>query len=192
MSNVKLPCRIFRDVWTDEVESKKHDRAIVREDDVIEFFMPNGTSCASRLKNLSESVKREYADEIARYLSGEEEKLTGTPLEKMPDMKKSLAKELEYMNIKTVEQLVSAPDSVLQKFMGGFGLRDKAKLFLETARDNAISDRITNENEELRRQINELKAMISVKEEVKKEEPVEEVFIIDEKDEPKKKKLGIF
>lgn len=187
MSNAKLPCRIFRDVWTDEMQSKKEDRAIVREDDVIEIFMPNGTSCASRLKNLTESQKREYADEIARYLSGEEEKQIGIPLEKLPEMRKSMIKELEYLNIKTVEQLANAPDSVMQKMMGSVSLREKAKVFLETSRENAISDRITFENAELKRQIEELKAMIN-----NKQEEVVGVVETDEKEEPKKKKLGIF
>lgn len=185
----KLPCKITRETWVDEIMSKKEDRAVYREDDVIEFFMPNGTSCASRLKNLTDLQRSVYRTEIENYKNGVSELDEGTPLEKVPGIKKSIAKELEYLNIKTAEQMANAPDSVLQKMMGGVALREKCKEFLLKNKDEALSNRITKENEELKKQIEDLRSLVEAK-----TAPVEEVVVepLVEAEEPKKKRLGIF
>lgn len=178
----KNPVKIYKDTWVDVAASDKEGREIWREDIILEVFLPGGNSTAQRLKNLTDSDRRLYAEEIARFQSGEEEKMDGTPLEKMPELKKSMVKELEFFNIKTVEQLALAPDNVMQKFMGGSGIRDKAKEFISKMKDNAFSDKFAAENEALKKQIEELRNLVEGK------TPSNEQL----QEEPKKKVLGIF
>lgn len=178
----KNPVKIYKDTWVDVAASDREGREIWREDTILEVFLPGGNSTASRLKNLTDADRRLYADEIARFNSGEEEKLEGTPLDKMPDLKKSMVKELEFFNIKTVEQLALAPDHVMQKFMGGNGIRDKAKDFVSKMKDNAFSDKFSAENEALKKQLEELRNLVEGK----------TVPSNEQQEEPKKKKLGIF
>jgi hypothetical protein len=62
---------------------------------------------------------------------------SGTPLRVLPWIQLSQVKELEYFNVRTVEQLANMNDSVSSKFMGAQALKQKAKDFLTAAKEVA-------------------------------------------------------
>lgn len=86
---------------------------------------------------------------------------SGFPLTEWPGMTASHVRELNAVNIFTVEQLAAVPDSALDGIgHGGRHLRDKAKAHLETMADEAITTRLASQNADLQRQLDELKASI--------------------------------
>lgn len=84
----------------------------------------------------------------------------GTPLEEWPPITKSLAYELKAMNIFTVESLATLPDGKLT-WMGARELQQKAKLYIDKAKESAPMLAMQEENEKLRRDMEALKAQFA-------------------------------
>ena len=57
----------------------------------------------------------------------------GTPLSEWPQISRTQATELAFVNVKTVEQLIAMADSNAMKFHGGLNLKRKAAEWLEAA-----------------------------------------------------------
>lgn len=74
-----------------------------------------------------------FPKQYEAFKRGEEAKQSGTPLSMWPVLKDAQVKEFAALNIVTVEQLASCPDIVIQKFMGGFGMRQAAKEYVDRA-----------------------------------------------------------
>lgn len=73
----------------------------------------------------------------AAFKNKEEQQIEGTPLSEWPLVTRTIAKELEALEVRTVEQLVAMSDTACQGFMGIGALRAKAKLYLEQAAGEA-------------------------------------------------------
>ena len=71
--------------------------------------------------------------------------VSGTLLSEWPIISRTLAKELEALEVKTVEQLVAMSDQNSQNFMGFNELKRKAVLFLEHAAGEAPMNRLQDE-----------------------------------------------
>jgi hypothetical protein len=81
----------------------------------------------------SEDDMRRFAEEYAKFQSGQGQQVVGTLLDVVPWMSRSKVEEYRYFGIHTVEQLSDASDSVGQKFPGFHQDRDRAKKFIEAA-----------------------------------------------------------
>jgi len=55
----------------------------------------------------------------------------GTPLAEWPQISRSMAEELSFLQVKTVEQFVQMSDGDASNIRGGMGLKEKAKEFLK-------------------------------------------------------------
>lgn len=89
------------------------------------------------------------------------EQIVGTPLALWPGCKPAQAKELEYFNIKTVEQLVAMPDSAGGSSMMGIqALRNAARAFLERAKQDAPIVKMQEELSQRDKTIEGLKAQL--------------------------------
>lgn len=96
----------------------------------------------------------------------------GTPLAQWPLLKPSQVEELRALKFYTVEQVAFASDEQLKSLGMGPGMsplafRERAKLYLENARDNAFAikqaEEIKKRNEEveaLKKQVEELTALV--------------------------------
>lgn len=84
----------------------------------------------------------------------------GTPLEQWPMVNKAQIRELKAQNIHTVEHLAAVADVNL-KWMGARTLRDNAKVWLEEAEAGAGVARVQHENQQLKNELESLKAMIA-------------------------------
>lgn len=103
-----------------------------------------------------------YPDHYAAFLKNKADAITGTPVSMLPGLTPSKVRELEASNIVTVEALAALPDRVIGKMgMGARELVERAKGFLDNARDNAATDAIRAENAELRERMARLEAMLS-------------------------------
>ncbi|MBW8838157.1 MAG: chromosome partitioning protein ParA [Burkholderia sp.] len=86
---------------------------------------------------------------------------SGTPLVEWPMMTSSQVKELNALNIYTVEALSEISDVALGGLgHGGRNLRDQAKAWLSRLNDDASTMKLAAQNAELQRQIDELRASV--------------------------------
>jgi len=93
---------------------------------------------------------KDFEDFPAQYEQFKAKKsnsITGTPIEQWPQITTTQAAELKALNVFTVEQLASLPDSVGTKFMGFNSLRLKASKFLSASADMEKVEQIKAERE---------------------------------------------
>ena len=105
-----------------------------------------------------ETEKEEFALEWAQWEKTRESRVLGTSVESAPFLSDTQKEEFRAMKIFTVEQLAGLPDITLQKIMGGYDLRKKAQLFIESGKDAEIIGQIRAESQ---LQIDALKAELA-------------------------------
>jgi hypothetical protein len=116
-------------------------RPIYVEKEYVRIMVPGDKSSIIerpvRLGDLPNMDNHKFGTEYATFKRGAEQGLIGTPLAEWPLMSRSQVKELEYFNVRTVEQLAGMADSNVQNFVGVANLRDQAKRFLDQAKEGA-------------------------------------------------------
>lgn len=108
--------------------------------------------------------KERFGEVYDRFKRGmnDREQLVGTPLSQWPAMSPREIKELEGINIFTVEQLASLSDTAKQKFgMGANEYVAKAKAYLDKAKGGAQASAMAAENERLKSDIETLRQQIA-------------------------------
>lgn len=166
MSNPPLhESHVFVTIYTDAVElkleSEKAGRPIYTDIPFIRITIPGDTNNIIERK-LTEQDKHKYPRAWAEYQRGETQGFTGTPLEQWPQITRAQVKESKYFECHTVEQLAGLTDSHCQKMGMGFrDLREKAKAYLGVAETTAAATAQALENERLRQEMAELRAMIA-------------------------------
>ena len=103
----------------------------------------------------------EVYDRFKKGLKGREQ-ITGTPLSQWPILRPSQIKELEAIEIYTVEGLANLSDTMKQNLgMGAHELVAQAKAYLDAANDGAAGAKLAAENSALRDDIADLKRQLS-------------------------------
>lgn len=164
MSNPSLESSVFVEFYTDAVHmkaaSEKEGRPIYEDRPHVRIIIPGDTG------NIIETIakdehKRKYPEAWRRFQSAEATGHTGTALEQWPQITRSQVKEAKYYEVHTVEQMAGLSDTHIAKLGMGFSdLRAKAKAFLSLAEDTAVATKQAAENEQLRREMDDLKAQI--------------------------------
>lgn len=148
---------VFDNVTIAEVSAGGHGAksTVVHE---IERRLPDGTIVKHPL------YSRKYANIFQQFKEGRTDEGTGTPLSLLPKMDSARIATLKAQGIHFVETLATAGDSsALGEMMGFREMRTNAQKFLELREKNApmvkaeeMEKRLTAENENLRRQLDEL------------------------------------
>ena len=172
MSNPHFESSVFVTIYSEAVElkaeSEKEGRPIFKDLPHIRITIPGDTNNIIERK-LTKEDKQKYPKAWEEYQRGESSGFTGTPLEQWPQITRAQVKESKYFECHTVEQLAGLSDSHCQKMGMGFQeLRQKAKAYLNIANDTAAATAQAAENERLRNEMAELRAMIAAQAEVKK------------------------
>lgn len=165
MSNPHLESHVFVTIYSDAVElkaeSEKAGRPIFQDFPFIRITIPGDTNNIIE-RRLDEEDKRKYPKAWEEFQRGESQGFTGTPLEQWPQITRAQVKESKYFECHTVEQLAGLTDSHCQKMGMGFReLREKAKAYLGVAESTAAATAQALENEKLRQEMAELRAMIA-------------------------------
>jgi hypothetical protein len=164
MSQPQWESHVFATIYTEavelKVESEKAGRLICKDMPFIRITIPGDTNNIIERK-LTEQDKQKYSKAWAEYQRGESQGFTGTPLEQWPQITRAQVKESKYFECHTVEQLAGLTDSHCQKMGMGFrDLREKAKAYLGVAESTAAATAQALENEKLRQEMAELRAML--------------------------------
>ncbi len=156
---------VFDNVLVAEVSAGGHGAksSVVHE---IERKSPDGTVKQHPV------YSRKYAQIIQQFKEGRTDEGMGTPLHLLPKMDPARIATLKAQGIHFVETLATAGDSsALGEMMGFREMRTNAQKFIELREKNApmvkaeeIEKRLTAENENLRRQLEELAARFTASE----------------------------
>src|SRR5213080_426079 len=117
-------------------KSNKEGRPIYDDVEYITIMVPGQTDIIHRKawRLDFERFPKQYA---AFKNNQDQDAASGTPLRVLPWLQGSQVKELEYFNVRTIEQLANLADSVAGKFMGAQALKQRAKDFLTAAKEAA-------------------------------------------------------
>jgi len=96
----------------------------------------------------------------SRYEARQEAPTEGHPLKEWSLMSKSMAEELTFKNIKTVQQLANVNDQACQEFMGGHNLRAQAQEWLKQQEDDVSKSKLTHELSKRDEQISALQEQV--------------------------------
>lgn len=153
--------QFYDDVIELKAESEKQGRPIFKEVAHIRKTTPGDPS------NIVERVAEEFdikqhPREYEQYKRQTAAATHGTPLEQWPQITRAQVKECKYYEVHSVEQLAELSDMHCQNMgMGVFELREKAKAYLGVAESTAAATAQALENEKLRQEMAELRAMIA-------------------------------
>lgn len=102
---------------------------------------------------------REQYEKWQRDKSGAH--IVGMPLSKWPMATPGMIKELEFLNVLSVEDLASISDGNISNITEGRALREKAIAWLASAKDSAAAMRFAAENQRLRDEVADLRKLVT-------------------------------
>jgi hypothetical protein len=102
------------------------------------------------------TYKQRFEESYTKWKSKGRALINGTPLSRWPLATPSFIKEMEFLNILSVDDLASVADVHLDRIADGRQWRDRAAAWLKSAKDGAVAARYAAENHRLREDVKEL------------------------------------
>lgn len=162
-----LMVKFFMKEKEDTDATQAAGRPIYKDREYIEIRVP-GKRDALACRPASEGDKARFPRHYDMFIRRVEAPTEGTPLTEWPQISRSMAEELSFLRVKTVEQFVQMSDIDAAKIRGGMGLKQKAKEFLEysdktqlISEKQALETRLADqeaEMAEMRQMMQEMKA----------------------------------
>jgi hypothetical protein len=138
------------------LKSTEAGRQVFDEKDYIRIMTPGSQLCVIDEPIKSGNYLSRFGDRYSKWKAGQQELISGTPLDAFPWLigKIGLLAELKALNIHTVEQLSTLPDSAMHNMMGGHELRKRAAEWLDqTTGTDAKVAKMSKENDDLKAQM---------------------------------------
>lgn len=153
--------RFYTKSVLDTFQSTQQGHAIYIDVVYIEIWNP-GDLLTKIDRPMRESDKIRFSKEWALFNDNDSEQIVGTRLEEWPIITRSRAEDLKGKKFYTVEQIAGASDSQLQILgMDGPSLRQKARAFLEQAKNSAFAQQQVEELQKREQEIKDLKDTVS-------------------------------
>jgi len=143
----------YRGAIQNNIKSAEAGRPIFDEHDFVRIQTPGDTRTLIETRAI-DSHKQSYPKAWDAYSRGLEVVTEGTPLAEWHFATASQIKELQYVNIRTVETLADVSDANIQKMGPGYQqLRQRAREYIAQAKDSAHATKTARENEKLREEM---------------------------------------
>lgn len=150
----------------DPAASAREGRAIYKNEERVEIVMP-GNPYTRPVVKVTDEHRQRWPEQYEAFKKGLDVAVNGTPLEMWARLKKAQILELKHLGFVTVEDVANMNDLATQKIgMGGLGLRQAAKAFLDDAERDAVIARAQAEaaarkaeNDEMKGKIEELRLL---------------------------------
>lgn len=156
----KLYVEFYRKPVLQPGKSREEGRAVYEEVDYIRIHVP-GDKHSVVERPVSEQDAFRFAERYAKWKAGQQEAVTGTPLNALPGMTPSKVEEYKFFKLVTVEQLADANDNLGAKFMSFQQDKQRAKAFLEVAKNNAPIEKMNEELAKRDAELEELRNMVT-------------------------------
>jgi hypothetical protein len=155
----KLYVEFYRKPVLQPGESRAAGRAVYKEIDYVRIHVP-GDKASVVERPVSQQDEFRFQDRYNKWKAGQEEAVTGTPLTALPGMTPSKVEEYKFFKLVTVEQLAEANDNLGSKFMSFQQDKQRAKAFMEVAKNNAPIEKMNEELQKRDAEIENLKTMV--------------------------------
>lgn len=155
----KLYVEFYRKPVLQPGKSREAGRAVYEEIDYIRIHVPGDKSCVVERPVSQQDVFR-FQERYNKWKAGQEEAVTGTPLSALPGMNPSKVEEYKFFKLVTVEQLAEANDNLGAKFMSFQQDKQRAKAFMEVAKNNAPIEKMNEELQKRDAEIENLRTMV--------------------------------
>lgn len=155
-SDHKLFVSFYTKPVLNPLKSTEAGRQVFDEKDYIRIMTPGSQLCVIDEPIKSGNYMQRFGDRYSKWKAGQAELISGTPLDAFPWLigKVGLLAELKALNIHTVEQLSTLPDSAMYNMMGGHELRKRAAEWLDqTTGTDAKVAKMSKENDDLKAQM---------------------------------------
>lgn len=150
-----LMVKFFYKDRPDNAKTKEMGRPVFKEVTYIELRIA-GQRDVQACRPATMADKQRFPRHFDAFEKRVEAPTEGMPLSEWPQITRTQAEELSFINVKTVEQMASVKDANIGNMMGGYSLREKAQKWLEM-NDKQSVDR---EKEEMRGQMAAMQAQI--------------------------------
>lgn len=120
----------------DKAKSVEEGHNVYRDVEFITINVP-GDRLSVVNRPVQPSDKLRFPQQYAIFKNARGEQIVGTPLSLWPGINPARVKELEYFNVRTVEQLATLADSGAGQMMGIQALKQAAKQFVEHSKSQA-------------------------------------------------------
>lgn len=124
----------------DSAKTAEAGREIYREVEYVTILIPGDKLVSPVHRPVQASDKSRFPAQYAAFKNSQSQSgtsITGTPLTAWPVVSPAQRKELEYLNIVTVEQLAAVSDGSAQNLVGLQGLKQLAQKFIEASKSAA-------------------------------------------------------
>lgn len=139
-----LVVRFYMGTKLDREATETEGRPIYRGREYVTILVP-GDKLNTVDRPTIASDKARFPRQYAAFKNSQGEALMGTPLIGWPQVTEAQRKELDYFNIKTVEQLASVADGFASNMMGVQALKQAAQKFIAQSKDSAIVNKLNTE-----------------------------------------------
>ncbi len=155
----KLLVKFFMKPRKDNAATIAEGRPIFKDAEYIDIKIP-GDRTGGVCRPASFADKQRFPDHYRMFKDRIDIPLEGTPLGEWPLITRSLAEELAFHNVKTVEHLAGMADVNISKFMGLGNLKAKAVTWLAKAGEEAKVHQLQDELAERDERIASLEAKV--------------------------------
>ena len=155
----KLYVEFYRKPVLQPGKSREAGRAVYEEVDYVRIHVPGDKSSVIERPVSQQDIFR-FQDRYNKWKAGQEEAVSGTPLSALPGMNPSKVEEYKFFKLVTVEQLAEANDNLGAKFMSFQQDKQRAKAFLEVAKNNAPIEKMNEELQKRDAEIENLRTMV--------------------------------
>jgi hypothetical protein len=152
--------RFYMEAVEDPLASAQAGRPIFKEEERVEIIMPANQLLAP-VHRVTDVDRQRFPREYDAFRRGVELAPEGTPLEEWPRLNRAHVAELKALGFRTVEEIAVASDTIIQRIMGGYGLRDAAKAYLDDAEYLSQNARLTADNDQLRMEVSNLQRQVT-------------------------------
>ena len=146
-----LILRFFQQAVPNALKSQEAGREICDQVDFVSIIVPGSRD--EVIEKVGEAQKKRFAPQYEHWRKTQEQPPEGQPLDRVPWLNVAQIRELQYLNIKTLEQLAGLSDTAIQHIgMGGRDLRARAQAYIEAGKGTAELSRYMVRISELERE----------------------------------------
>jgi hypothetical protein len=142
--DAKLLVKFFYKTKKDTTKSAEQGRPVFKDVEYVDISVPgNRGSGVKRPATFRD--KQRFPRHYAAFKQRIELPQEGTPLSEWPVISRSMAEELSFHGVKTVEHMAEMSDTIASSFMGGQSYKAKANEWLERARKDVTESHLASE-----------------------------------------------
>jgi hypothetical protein len=140
----KLLVKFYYKTVKDQGASEEQGRAVFKEVEYVDIRIPGARGTGAARPATARDKKR-FERHYQAFKQRIELPVEGTPLVEWPLINRSMAEELAFAGVKTVEQMAGMSDVVASQFMGGQMFKDKAQKWLDRAQADVTVTQLEGE-----------------------------------------------